>query len=293
MRMPDAEFPITAELVHALLLEQHPDLAHFTLGEGGEGWDNMHVRLGRDLAVRLPRREVAVSLTEREHRWLPILGPRLPCPTPVPVRVGRAGCGFPWPWSVVPWFEGEIATPTNSAALTEALAHVLVALHQPAPPNAPGNPFRQSLQARADVFAEHLTQVQHTVDARAAAAIFDAAARIPAREDLPVWVHADLHPANVIVGGGELRAVVDFGDLSAGDPAVDLAIAWMLWPEDGRTRFRASVDRRSRCTDDATWSRARGWALALGVTFLASSDNHPAMGAIGRRTVDAVLHGRD
>lgn len=293
MRMPDAEFPITAELARALLLEQHADLAHLSIVDGGEGWDNKQFRLGSELAVRLPRREVAVSLTEHEQRWLPILGPRLPCPVPAPVRVGRAGCGFPWPWSVVRWFEGEIARPGNSEALPEPLATFLVALHQPAPRDVTGHPFRQSLPARASLFAEHLTHVHHTVDASAALAVFDAAARIPAWGEPPVWIHADLHPANVIVGDDRLRAVVDFGDLCAGDPAVDLAIAWMLWPQPGRTRFRDVVDRGSGRTDEATWCRARGWALALGVTFLAHADSHRTMGAIGRHTVDAVLASPD
>jgi aminoglycoside phosphotransferase (APT) family kinase protein len=194
---------------------------------------------------------------------------------------------------VVRWFEGEIATPANSDGLTESLAAFLVALHEPAPPDVPANPFRQSLPARASIFAEHLAHVHHAVDASAAGAVFDAAARIPAWREPPVWIHADLHPANVIVGDGRLRAVVDFGDLAAGDPAVDLAIAWMLWPQRGRKQFRDAVDRASGRTDDATWRRARGWALALGVTFLANSDDHPTMGAIGRRTVNAVLNGAE
>lgn len=291
--MPDAEVSITVELVRALLLEQHADLAHLSLVDGGEGWDNRQFRLGPELAVRLPRRQVAVALTEREQRWLPILGPRLPCPVPAPVRVGRPGCGFPWPWSVVRWFEGTIATPANSDALTEPLAQFLVALHAPAPPDVSGNPFRQSLQARASVFADHLTHVRHAIDASAAAAVFEAAALIPGWEEPPVWIHADLHPANVIVHDGSLRAVVDFGDLAAGDPAVDLAVAWMLWPPQRRGQFRDTVNQCSGRTDDATWGRARGWALALGVTFLASSDNHPTMAAVGRHAVDAVLQGPD
>lgn len=290
MQMPGADIEITASLVRALLMEQHPDLAHFTLEHGGEGWDNTQFRLGPDLVVRLPRRQLAVALTEHEQRWLPVLAPRLPCPVPVPVRVGRPGCGYPWPWSVVRWFDGTIATPANSGALPEAFGAFLVALHVPAPPELSANPFRRSLPARAPTFAEHLRHVRHEVDAPAAAAIFDAAARLPAWHAPPVWIHADLHPANVIVADGRLRAVVDYGDLAAGDPAVDLAIAWMLWPRAGRTRFRNAVARGCvRLDDDSTWGRARGWALALGVTVLANADNHPAMRAIGRHTVDAVL----
>jgi hypothetical protein len=39
------------------------------------------------------------------------------------------------------------------------------------------------------------------------------------------------------------------------------------------------------------WRRARGWALALGVVFLAHSSDTPQIRGIGRRTVAAVLAG--
>ena len=41
----------------------------------------------------------------------------------------------------------------------------------------------------------------------------------------PVWLHGDLHPANVVVSDGTLSGVIDFGELCAGDPATDLAAA--------------------------------------------------------------------
>jgi aminoglycoside phosphotransferase (APT) family kinase protein len=46
----------------------------------------------------------------------------------------------------------------------------------------------------------------------------------------PIWLHGDLHPFNLVVNQGRLSAVIDFGDLCAGDPATDLAVAWMLFP---------------------------------------------------------------
>ncbi len=45
-----------------------------------------------------------------------------------------------------------------------------------------------------------------------------------------MWVHGDLHPANVVVSDGTLSGIVDFGDLFAGDPAWDLAAASVLLP---------------------------------------------------------------
>jgi aminoglycoside phosphotransferase (APT) family kinase protein len=106
---PPAEAVIDAALVRALIDEQHADVAHLTLNDLGEGWDNRLFRLGEDFLVRVPRRAVAATLVEREQRWLPRLAPSLPLPIPVTLRAGRPGCGFPWPWSIVPWFPGRSA----------------------------------------------------------------------------------------------------------------------------------------------------------------------------------------
>jgi len=35
--------------------------------------------------------------------------------------------------------------------------------------------------------------------------------------------------ANLVTRGGTLAAVIDFGDLTAGDPATDLAAAWLVF----------------------------------------------------------------
>jgi aminoglycoside phosphotransferase (APT) family kinase protein len=73
----------------------------------------------------------------------------------------------------------------------------------------------------------------------------------------PVWLHADLHPANVVVSGGMLAGVLDFGELCAGDPATDLAAAWVLLPADTASRFFDAYAK----ADNATIRRARGWAV--------------------------------
>jgi aminoglycoside phosphotransferase (APT) family kinase protein len=89
-----------------------------------------------------------------------------------------------------------------------------------------------------------------------------------------------------VVDGGELVAVVDFGDLTAGDPACDLAVAWMLLPHEHRAAFRAAAG----ADDDVhLWSRARGWALALGLVTIASSRDNPTYDRHGRRTLASVL----
>ncbi|WP_159796379.1 phosphotransferase, partial [Puerhibacterium puerhi] len=150
--MVAADLDVTVGLGRALLAEQHPDLlAHGDLVVAAHGWDNVMLRLGDDLAVRLPRRALAAHLVEHEQRALPALAARL-APTgvavPAPVRVGRpsAALGYPWAWSVVPWLDGVGAETTPIAARTAwapAFGAFLAALHVPdGAAGAPDNPLR-------------------------------------------------------------------------------------------------------------------------------------------------------
>ncbi|MCE0448053.1 phosphotransferase [Streptomyces tricolor] len=50
-----------------------------------------------------------------------------------------------------------------------------------------------------------------------------------------------MSPGNVLVGGGRLSAVIDFGCAGVGDPAVDLIVAWNLLPGTARDTFRQAV----------------------------------------------------
>lgn len=294
--VPAAEAAIEPSLVRALLTDQHPDLAHLPLVDVGSGWDNKLFRLGEDLAVRLPRRAVAAPLIQHEQRWLPELAPLLPLPTPVPVRAGGPGRGFPWSWSVVPWLAGKPAAltpPHDARAAAVTLAAFVCALHQPAPDGAPINPYRGvPLADRAPMVQSRALQLNDVVNRAAILEAWDDVVQTPSWSGPPLWIHGDLHPGNLLVDGGQLSGVIDFGDLTAGDPATDLSIAWMLLPADARLAFRACVARLSRWVDADTWIRARGWALALGLAFLASSRNSELMSLMGRTAIRAALGDR-
>src|SRR6185295_16349654 len=102
-----------------------------------------------------------------------------------------------------------------------------------------------------------------------------------------------VHPGNLLVHHGALSAVVDFGDLTSGDPASDLVIAWMLLPPALRPVFRAALGSGDGGpVDDATWRRGRGWALTIAVALLAHSADNPAHGRLGASTIEAVLADR-
>lgn len=286
--MPEAELPIDAALVAALLTEQHADLAGLPLEAVGEGWDNVTFRLGDALAVRLPRRRAAAHLVLHEQRWLPTLAPLLPISVPAPVRTGAPGCGYPWAWSVVPWFEGTHVgvTPfTDPRREAARLGAFLRALHVPAPTDAPRNPYRGvPLGDRAALFDRTVAQLGDRIDAVAVRTVWEAALAVPVFRDPPVWLHGDLHALNLVARAGTLVAVVDFGDLTAGDPATDLAVAWQLFDAPDRAVLRAAAG-----ADADAWERARGWALALSLIYLANSADLPDLHAVGERTLERVL----
>jgi aminoglycoside phosphotransferase (APT) family kinase protein len=288
MNMPEAEVNIDSSLVRALLQEQRPDLADLPLVELANGWDNVVYRLGSDLTVRMPRRLAAVELIENEQRWLPMLAERLPLPIPAPVWSGRPGCNYPWKWSVCPWLPGETAAitpPTDLRDAARSLGGFLAALHVAAPADAPVNPFRGiPLEQRTDRMHVCVERLGAIIDGPAVVALWAELVTAPA-STTAVWVHGDLHPANILVSEGSISGVIDFGDITSGDRATDLAIAWMLFPAEARQVFRAAAD----AMDAATWARSRAWAIALSLAYLVGSADNPLMHTIGMRTLAAAL----
>jgi aminoglycoside phosphotransferase (APT) family kinase protein len=74
------------------------------------------------------------------------------------------------------------------------------------------------------------------------------------------WFHGDVVAENLLVRGGRLAALLDFGGLAVGDPVVDLVVAWELLDPEARRTFRDAMG-----VDESRWAVARGWALALAV----------------------------
>jgi len=286
-------------LVRALLRDQHPDLAERALTAVPGGWDNKMWRLGGDLAVRMPQTKRAPSLLRSERRWLPLLAPRLPLPVPTPVRAGEPSTLFPFTWAVVTWVHGEPAdsTPITSPAAGRALARFLAALHQPAPADAPRNPAHGGpLRRLRDGFDAGCAAFAQDASVGALRDVWKRAVAAPAWEGPPLWVHGDLHPANVLVDDGDLCGVVDFGDLCAGDPAADLAAAWVLLPAGACAAFLDAYAAERQLTE-ATLERARGWAAvrALGLLEvgrkweLGIAGGKPTWGPAGRAAIQRLL----
>jgi aminoglycoside phosphotransferase (APT) family kinase protein len=294
--MPPAEVDITTGLVRRMLAEQHPDLAGLPLEVMANGWDNVMLRLGDDLIVRVPRRQLGIRFLVNEQRWLPELADRLPLPIPAPVRIGRPSSAYPWPWSIVPFQPGQpaaVTPPADPAQAATSLGGFLRALHVPGPPrppagDGPDNPVRGvPLDARAEAVAANMHTLGDEIDRERVQHLWDAARAVPHWDGPPLWIHGDLHPANILVQDGRISAVIDFGDLTTGDPATDLSVGWMLF-EDPAHR-EVFWQAYGPVATDQVKRRARGWALALSLVMQAHSADNPMMHAVGIRTYGAVL----
>ena len=289
--MPPATVQVSAAVVRSLLRDQRPDLAGRALVRVANGWDNATFRLGDDLAVRLPRRAEAVPLILHEQRYLPGVTERSPVPVPVPVHAGRPTPDFPWPWSIVRWIPGAAAAdvgPAGRGPAAEGLAAFLLSLHVPAETGVPVNPFRGVLLGDRDVAVrERLEDRERYPRAAELSALWARACAAEAWEGPAMMLHGDLHPGNILLGtDGSLAGVIDFGDVGAGDPAVDLAVGWLMFDAGARQRF---IDALGSSVDRDIWTRARGWALVLSTAMLSNSDDNPRMFSVGDFGIRQVL----
>ena len=85
----------------------------------------------------------------------------------------------------------------------------------------------------------------------------------------------------------ELRAVIDFGDLTAGDPASDLAVCWLHFTEAGREAFRAALADHALYSP-GTWVRARAWAVNYASLMAALPEADP-LHAVGVHGIGQLM----
>jgi aminoglycoside phosphotransferase (APT) family kinase protein len=287
---PKPEFEIDVSLVSNLLAEQHPDLQHLTIYPVDSGWDNTIFRLGEQLCVRLPRRQVAADIIVNEQIWLPLLTDCLPLPIPTPYRLGKPGQSYPWRWSIVPWLAGVTADQKQPHPnQVQRFVSFLRSLHQPAPANAPVNKVRGvPLSQRVASVEERMQRLKtkSNLITPEIEKIWNQALDAPIDVE-PTWLHGDLHPQNILVENGIITGIIDWGDITSGDLATDLASIWMLFSDQN---IRQQAITKYPNVSQATLQRAKGWAIFFAVVLLDTGlvDN-PKHAAIGERTLRHVL----
>jgi len=293
IQTPPPEIEITPDLVVNLITEQFPQLAHLKLTFLGEGWDNSMFRLGDQYLVRLPRRKKAVPLLKIEQEWLPKFNIPGKIKLPIPIGIGSPNNNYPWSWSILPWFDGQSADIDHPNA-DEAIhfANFLKTLHQPAPTNAPTNLYRGvPLSVRAADTEDRMSRLAKntSVITTKIKRIWTDALETSFTQN-NCWLHGDLHPRNIVVNNGEIQAVIDWGDLTSGDVATDLASCWMIFHQ---------VEVRQQAIEVYAPSpmeaiRAKGWAVFFAVILLDTGlvDN-PQHAKIGRQIFKNLQNSKD
>jgi aminoglycoside phosphotransferase (APT) family kinase protein len=283
------ELDIDDALVRRLLAEQFLEWSELPLRRiEPEGTVNAIFRLGDDLSVRLARRDGPTEPDSKEFSWLPRLAPLLPVTVPVPVAQGRPTDGYPWFWEVHTWVEGETVPISEIDAIQAArdLAALVAALQSVSPTGAP--------PGRGVPLAERDSEVRYWLvrfgGDPAVIEEWEEALATPPWEGPPVWHHGDLDARNWVVRDGRISGVIDWGSMGVGDPACDAMVAWKLHSAAARDAFRCALS-----TDDATWERARGWALSQAVAILAyyTPENNPTLYHEAERWLRLVLSERE
>jgi aminoglycoside phosphotransferase (APT) family kinase protein len=289
MKMHDGEVNIDAGLVGRLVAAQFPELAGLPVSAvRSTGTVNALYRLGERLCARLPRVRSWAKGLEREWHWLPRLAPHLSLGVPEPVARGHPASGYPFPWAIYRWIDGQPYTDELVEDEHEAardLARFVGELRRVNPVTGAPRGGRKPLRELDAVTREAIQSSRDVIDSNAATAAWERTLEAPAWDGTPVWIHADLLRPNLLVDGGQLRAVIDFGSAGVGDPAADAIAAWSVFNRSGRGTFRTVLG-----VDDGTWNRARGYALhqaALIIPYYIQTN--PAFAAMAKRTIEEVL----
>jgi aminoglycoside phosphotransferase (APT) family kinase protein len=160
-------------------------------------------------------------------------------------------------------------------------------VHQPAPPDAPYNPFRGiPLRERTQAFEERLDRIgeSHGFDTANLMQTWNQAVAAPVASESR-WLHGDLHARNVLVSDGVICGIIDWGDITSGDVATDLASVWSLF-EDPQARDKCLAEYEAT---QAQWVRAKGWAVSIGVALLDTGlVDHPRHAAMGKAILRRV-----
>ena len=290
-------FHIDDQIVRTLIDEQYPDQSALVLRRlQSNGSDNIIYRLGSDMCVRLPISPRASAMLVKEIECIPKL-PNLPLQIPMPLLPGKPVADYQSPWAIYRWIDGETVSDhpiQDEVEAAEKLATFVGVLRRADASDAPlygkhnnfrGCPLRQRHEPTVAAI-EDVSDLYSAIDLQS---VWEQSLNVSEWPNAPVWVHGDIHAANLLSRGGKLAAVLDFGLMGAGDPAVDLIVNWSLLGKPARSHFRSVLD-----IDENTWLRGRGWALSTALIALAYyRDKHQYLSEMSNRVIREVLTDAD
>jgi aminoglycoside phosphotransferase (APT) family kinase protein len=274
-----AEVAVEHALAKDLIEEQFPDLHPVSTRLLGAGWDNSAYLVNESFIFRFPRRQVAVPLIKTEIELLPWLSSRVPLRVPVPTYAGKPSVAYQWPfvgYALIPgkWLPAARLSDRERLALAIPLGQFLRDLHHISAEEArlhgagPDVLDRLNVELRRMATEERLTTLRRMGVIENCDQIEAVLNRAPvvARPRSDALIHGDLHAGQMLVGAdNQIRAVIDWGDVHVGDPAVDLAAVHAVLPSDAHPVFLEAYGP----VDDVAWSAARARALWHTIAVLA------------------------
>jgi aminoglycoside phosphotransferase (APT) family kinase protein len=199
------------------------------------GYDFRVLVLDNAWVIRTPRRESCAEMLAIEAELLPLLAPTLPVRVPAFEHVGA--------FAVYRYLEGAPLVDEE-----RGVREFLTALHafDAAGLPVPRPDWLEMYNRHAEDFRKQIVPLLDVDERPRAEALF---AEIDTLTGFsPVLTHADLGPEHMLCRNGALVAVIDWGDVRVGDPALDYS--WLLnapfpyWDVDDELRRRARIYHR-------------------------------------------------
>lgn len=278
MSMPwKPDYLIDRALVETVLASQTNGLDLTTLTHVDSGWDHEVWRCD-DIVFRFPHQAEAHDLAASKSEVLLHLADVLPCSIPTPTHVGVPTGSYPGRFVGYRWVPGQIParlrlSQDERCLAAEPLALTFRTLHSV--PRQFAEEFgvgtasiEGELALRTENGTRRAAQLVPTAFrdlARSAAA----AMTTPPAEVLPVdrcLVHGDMHAGQLLFDRRRrFVAIIDWDEISLGDPAYDLMLVYAFLPKVARPRFWSIYGPFSG------QERARHVALSCGLAILAQA----------------------
>jgi len=293
-----SKFIPTLDLAHKLILEQFPEYSNLPITDvEKQGHDNRTYRLGEQMLIRMPTAADYALKVPKEQELLPGLAKRVSVSIPAPIKMGKPSADYPYPFSIYKWLSGKsinLLTLTDQEKeqlafdMAKFLKELQAIMDIKGPEPGQHNWWRGDHVSIYDKGArEQIAELAEIIDAGQALALWDKANATRWNKQ-PIWIHGDFAMGNILMDGGKLSAVIDFGGAAVGDPACDLVIAWTYLSGKAREIFISEIETTM---DSDTWLRARAWALWKATFELCQIvDKNSDEADLQKRIIDEVMN---
>jgi aminoglycoside phosphotransferase (APT) family kinase protein len=214
------------------LAASYPEWGVADLSTAGGGLSCLVYRASTDafgeVALRVPRRRVSLNpndgavvartqLTREAAIARHLHGRGLPLPAVHVLHLGDDGFDF---------LVSEYVPHDHSQPDSRALGRIVAGIHRQ--PLADAAALGLADRPLSELLTERLVRRADALRTRTGGPLplppaDELAARLRSRDDRRALLHMDVRPANVLTVGGEVRALIDWGNALAGDPALELA----------------------------------------------------------------------